>query len=127
MAVMENAVSCVEEKCWGSVQHIFDGPVSVSLLRVNAGTFCSTHKHVQRYNQFHVVSGKLLIVTYSDAGDTLHEKFILTRGMRLTIPPDMYHRFEVLMDGRVVEIYWTKDSSEARLDDIVRVREGGQF
>jgi repressor LexA len=27
----------IETKCWGSARHLFDGPVSVSLLRVEDG------------------------------------------------------------------------------------------
>lgn len=116
----------IENKVWGVVQHVFDGPVSVSLLRVNAGTYCSTHRHEKRYNHFHVISGKLLIRLYDERLQSV-DKIILKRHERISIPPGTYHRFEVLGDGQIVETYWTKDGSPATLDDIERVHEGGVF
>lgn len=115
-----------ETKVWGSVQHVFDGPVQVSLLRVSAGTFCSLHRHKTRWNQFQVVRGKIYVVLYFD-DLSVKEKITLRTGERATVPPGVLHRFEVLADGQVVEIYWTADGSAASLDDIERVREGGSF
>jgi oxalate decarboxylase/phosphoglucose isomerase-like protein (cupin superfamily) len=116
----------IETKCWGSARHLFDGPVSVSLLRVEAGTFCSLHYHEKRWNLFEVVRGRISVIVYEIDGQP-PIKTILRRGERYKVPPGVKHRFEVIEDGQIVEIYWTDDGSDALLSDIVRLQEGGRF
>jgi dTDP-4-dehydrorhamnose 3,5-epimerase-like enzyme len=122
----------IEKKCWGEVRHIFDGPVSVSLLRVEAGTFCSTHYHRKRWNRFFVVSGRVCLRFFasiepgSNYPETTHI-LILSAGEFFSVPPMQTHSFEVLESGRIVETYWTEDDSPAEYGDIVRFNVGGRI
>lgn len=115
-----------ETKIWGSVRHIFDGPVSVSLLRVNAGGYSSIHRHAKRFNHFFVVSGCLKIRLYSDNGpDRVGATKILRAGESCTVRPGTLHKFETVESGQIVETYWTRDGTPAEHEDIERVSEGG--
>lgn len=118
-----------EQKVWGSVKHLFDGPVSVSVLRVGAGAYCSIHKHNRRWNHFLVVSGEIDVITYGVAGEYLKPitKCTLSHLSAYVIPPGILHRFEVKKSGQVVETYWTSDGLNAEVDDIHRIEMGGRF
>lgn len=123
-------MSHVEEKVWGTVQHIFDGPVATSLLRVsNYGTCCSVHEHKRRDNLFHVVSGSLLIhiFEWTDA-QTIRYAYSrrLLQDQNWTAQPGLLHCFEVVQEAQVVEIYKTFDGSPAKESDIIRYQEGGR-
>lgn len=115
-----------ETKIWGSVKHLFDGPVAMSSLQVEAGSFCSLHRHLHRWNHFFVISGEITIVLYN--GDmTVSRRVVLKAHQSYTVKPGMLHKFEVGESGRVVEVYWTEDGHSASIDDIERIKEGGRF
>jgi len=124
-----------ESKVWGVVDHLFAGPVSVSLLEVKANTYCSIHKHEHRINCFRVISGKLHVVLYEEYEHPEHEepqykevaRIPLAAGDLYDVPVGVFHRFEVIQAGKVVEIYWTTDGSHVELHDIFRVKKGGEF
>ena len=117
-----------ETKCWGSVAHIFDGQVATSLLRVKAGTCCSIHFHSHRWNSFRVIRGKIVVVQYRHVVPCVeHCRHVLSTGQSIDIPPGVIHRFEVLEDGHVVEVYWTDDGSPVDIKDIQRFNEGGRL
>lgn len=117
----------VETKAWGEVRHIFDGPVSVSLLKVSEGGFSSIHKHVKRWNHFKVITGEIQVSTFVVFGDQhrSEDRWKLEAGETIDIPPGVLHQFKVIESGQVVEIYWTEDGSPAEKDDIIRITEGG--
>lgn len=116
-----------ETKVWGSVRHLFDGPVSVSILQVDAGTYCSLHRHASRWNMFFVVCGSINVVVYDSEAKNVSFKMRLRKGQTFKVNPGVWHRFEVIEDGRVVETYWTDDGSPATPGDIERLKEGGRF
>ena len=119
-----------EAKVWGSVIHLFDNSVSVSILRVEAGHCCSRHWHAKRWNRFEVIRGCIDVIIYSLNADG--DLIVISR-QRLRaadgypVPPNMIHRFEVVESGVVVETYWTTDGSDVCQDDIHRIDEGGRL
>jgi mannose-6-phosphate isomerase-like protein (cupin superfamily) len=115
-----------ETKVWGSVRHLFDGPVSVSVLRVEAGAYCSTHYHRHRFNHFLVVSGALDVVIFNEKLEEIKRVRVPAKSS-FAVSTEVIHRFEVIESGHVVETYWTKDGQDTRLDDIARLAEGGKF
>ena len=57
-----NSLPFWEDKCWGRVMHCFSSDLaSVSYLEVEAGYRCSRHWHVDRLNEFIVISGKIVV------------------------------------------------------------------
>ena len=118
-----------EDKCWGTVTHIFhSNTAAVSHLRVKAGTRCSRHYHQERVNHFCVLSGKVVIEEWHNHPELWLPSMatVLSAGQHHTVLANIPHRFRVLEDGEMIEIYWPSDyEAEVRLDDIVRFDEGG--
>jgi len=114
----------VESKAWGLVRHIFDGPVSVSLLRTEANGYCSWHYHEHRWNMFYVVSGTIIVIV-DDNNDGKIQRHILRAGDSYKVGPSVRHMFDVVESGQVVETYWTDDGTDVTIDDIVRLAPGG--
>lgn len=121
----------IEEKVWGRVHHVvMSSKLMVSVLEVNAGTFCSVHRHHYRTNQFKVVSGQLRIARFGwdDKGPS-KDPFsyaILRPGDEICVPELEWHQFIVDQDGVVIEVYHPAgEGDEVRLDDIERHSLGG--
>jgi len=108
-----------EEKVWGEALHVFGNDAcAVSVLTVKRGFRCSDHFHMDRINRFVVKSGKIVVVI----GDP-PEQITLSAGQMVDVEPRKTHRFEVLEDGVVIEVYFPKP---VRFDDIVRFNSGGR-
>lgn len=41
------------------------------------------------------------------------------------VAPNIYHRFYVISPGKLIEVYWTNDSTKCDINDIHRVTQGG--
>lgn len=115
----------VETKVWGEVKHVVVTPsVIVSLLTVKEGTRCSRHYHKFRTNQFHVMSGRIVVELWeTNESDKL--TVVVNPGCSLSVRPGIIHRFRVLESGHVVETYFALLPQTAELSDIVRFDEGG--
>ena len=116
-----------EDKVWGRVQHIFASPeAAVSLLEVKAGFRCSVHRHRWRINLFAVQEGKVRICWYEGEGTTTLRTLFLGPGDIYEMPVCIYHWFEVVESGRMVEVYWRSSFIHSvEHDDIERLDVGG--
>ena len=115
-----------EDKVWGSVIHAFASPhASVSCLEVNKGFRCSTHRHLDRANQFILLSGCVVIEQWIDGLDKRPHRSILIPGSILTVPSWLYHRFRVWQSGQIIEVYWPDHGGSVRPEDIDRNDTGG--
>ncbi len=122
----------LENKVWGKVRHAFQSEgCAVSILHTKRGGFCSKHLHQSRINRFIVVEGCIEVMTYvmlpeisDDVPAELKEttRIRLQEGDILDVPARVYHSFEVIESGIVVEVYWP---DRVDMDDIVRISEGG--
>jgi mannose-6-phosphate isomerase-like protein (cupin superfamily) len=112
-----------EPKCWGEVWHLFASDhAAVSHLKLNAGFQCSRHYHEHRVNQFAVLSGKIAVDEwFGDEVRTIE----LTPGRFHTVYSLVIHRFRVLESGEIVEVYYPDNDGQVRINDIVRLDEGG--
>lgn len=115
-----------EAKCWGMVRHIFASPhAAVSHLLVKRRTRCSWHFHQYRVNLFYVLSGEIVVEWKHDDYD--HCRIRLKARDVCSVPPSVPHRFRVVEDGELIEIYWPERPSDAvTLDDIHRLDVGGE-
>jgi mannose-6-phosphate isomerase-like protein (cupin superfamily) len=110
-----------EDKVWGTAHHIHhSNRYNVSLLEVKSGGFCSRHYHKDRFNEFHVHSGRIVVVEYEP-----EKRTELTSGESCVVRPGVLHRFEVIENGFVVEIYWTENGQPCLFKDIERMDTGG--
>lgn len=116
-----------EEKVWGRVMHVFANPhAAVSCLEVERGYCCSKHKHFERANLFAVQTGAIVVEVW-DEGSQEPDMVLLGTGDVFTVPSGVLHRFRVLTDGRVTEVYWPDvEGGVCRYDDIEREDEGGE-
>jgi mannose-6-phosphate isomerase-like protein (cupin superfamily) len=92
-------------KAWGTTQSLFElNGVEVNrLITFNAG-FSSEHIHNQKWSRFFAISGKIRVVIFRE--DSAKDTTILTSGMCTDVPPGVWHKFEVVEDSDVIEIYW---------------------
>lgn len=112
-----------EKKVWGEVTHLFASDrAAVSFLRLKRGYRCSRHYHSQRANQFVVLSGVVVVEEWSGE---VREENTLTAGQVHTVLSLVVHRFRVIEDGEMIELYWPDRGGTVQLDDIVRLDEGG--
>jgi quercetin dioxygenase-like cupin family protein len=111
-----------QQKIWGTTEAILRNPfVQVHEIRVQAGGYCSIHKHDARYNMFIVVSGALEVSKHSADGDLLRADTYFG-GTRVSVAPGVVHSFRALTDVHAFEVYWPE---EVRDSDIDRLTEGG--
>lgn len=104
-------------KVWGETRlvHLVPGVLEFHRIAAVKGGVCSKHAHQSKTNGFYVESGKLLIREWQNRYDLIDET-ILGPGDYCTVPPGVYHQFEVLEDCVAFELYY----AELLGDDIVR-------
>lgn len=119
-----------EKKIWGSVTHLFSNKYAcVSMLQVERGSWCSIHYHNDRANQFAVVEGKIIVSLYGmNERPNLRniDRIPLSKGEVYSVPSKVWHRFEVIEQGHLVEVYWPDRGGVCDFADIVRFCEGGR-
>jgi mannose-6-phosphate isomerase-like protein (cupin superfamily) len=117
-----------EKKVWGTVRHVFESfHAAVSILEVEAGTFCSRHSHAQRVNRFIVQSGSIDIVEYEDDGEKVVSRLTMSPGDVHDVEAGVVHRFEVIESGIVVEVYFpARPGDVVFAEDIERLDTGGR-
>jgi len=107
-------------KIWGVTEQVFtNGFVSVHLLDIKKGGFCSEHRHAQRANKFYVLHGQLEISIWTK--DEICDKTVLKEGQSTIVPIGAFHKFKGLSEVRCLEIYEVNISAE----DIERRTVGG--
>lgn len=91
-------------KSWGYTTEFFrNAMVSAHHLEIKKGGFCSEHKHLQKFNLFYVITGRLEIIIWRDKA--LKDITVLTDGQSSAIPPGFYHMFKGLTDVDCIEFY----------------------
>ena len=112
----------IQGKIWGQTQTLFQKPnFEFHRIEVNKGSFCSTHKHNNKFNSFYVESGQLKITIHqTDYG--LVDDTIMKMGDLTIVKPGLFHSFEAIENTVCFEIYWT----ELDHNDIQRENVGGK-
>lgn len=109
-------------KIWGETSLMFSkNNVSIHRIRIDADSWCSTHKHEHKYNMFYVESGEIEVHVWKNDYD-LVDITTLKDGESTTVKPGEFHKFVSIKESIVYEIYWT----ELLEDDIVRKDSGGK-
>ena len=113
----------IKGKIWGSTSPIFcKNNVEIHRIEGNKGGYCSWHRHQSKYNRFFVEKGTIKVTVQKDYGSgELEDETIIGPGQQTTVSPGDYHKFEVLEDCVVYEIYWV----ELDPNDIDRLTVGG--
>jgi mannose-6-phosphate isomerase-like protein (cupin superfamily) len=115
----------LQAKVWGTTSTLFASPFfSIHLLRINAGGFCSEHRHERKLNHFHVLSGKLFIHLWPAPGleQDQPDRTTLCPGDSFTVPVGFWHQFAAREETVCLEVYEAAPVEE----DIERRSEGGQ-
>ena len=110
-----------KQKAWGSDRCIkSNGCLALHRIEIDAGGFCSRHRHEHKWNGFFLESGKMTLMVWRESQPTVIE---LSAGDYAEVEPGCLHQFTCA--GKVVayEMYWTQ------LDafDIVRESTGGRL
>lgn len=106
-------------KIWGERHRILlTDKTEIDLLYTKKNTFCSTHKHKNKINKFHVVTGKVRI-------ETEFGSKVLNPGESWIVEPPLKHRFFNLEDSIMIELaYVNRGKIDPR--DIERESQGGK-
>lgn len=115
-----------EVKPWGTTRPIIRTPyLEQHVLEIKRGGFCSVHYHEKKWQALYVISGRLRMRTFNQAGK-LECSHLILRGDHAICPPGLRHQFFAPVDCIATEIY-TPTSHRETLDpaDIVRLSEGG--
>lgn len=121
---MDNiGLNVVRGKIWGNTTTIFaKNNVEIARIDVNKGGYCSTHKHMFKYNMFYVESGTLKVtILRPDAGSLIEDITTLSAGQSTYVEPGLLHNFCATDAVIAYEIYWTTMA----FDDIIRESVGG--
>lgn len=111
----------IQGKVWGQTQAIFQKPnFEIHRIEIEAGGYCSTHKHNNKFNAFYMESGELKILIEQQDYDLVDET-VIKAGELSIVKPGLYHSFEAVTDCVCYEIYWT----ELNHNDIERRTVGG--
>ena len=123
-------VTTFEKKCWGFVSHDFSNEVyCTSHLEVMAGWRSSIHLHEKRTNVFCCVDAEIIVELFGLGKQPTFSPtyaFRMVAGDAQRVAPMVWHRFRVIQDGRIVELYFTDRDVPCSIDDIVRHDEGGK-
>jgi mannose-6-phosphate isomerase-like protein (cupin superfamily) len=111
-------------KVWGTT-HLLCGSAhySVHLLRIEAGGFCSEHRHERKVNHFFILSGRLMIFEWPapPLDQDQPDVSFLESGDSKTIALGVWHSFRAVDTTIALEIYEAAPVEE----DIIRRSEGG--
>tara|TARA_R110000765_G_scaffold300733_1_gene395273 strand:- start:118 stop:477 length:360 start_codon:yes stop_codon:yes gene_type:complete len=109
-------------KVWGNTQSILSkNNVEMHRIKIDAGGYCSKHKHEHKYNAFFIEKGRLKITIWKNDYDLIDETILSDQELSI-VNPQEYHMFEAIEDTIAYEIYWTEISPS----DIIRENHGGQ-
>ncbi|MBE3109328.1 MAG: cupin domain-containing protein [Acidobacteria bacterium] len=114
----------IKAKAWGTTSLLFENPFfSLHLLRIEAGTFCSEHRHERKLNHFYVLSGKLVLHLWPAPGleQDQPDRTVLIPGDSFTVPVGIWHQFAAREAVVCLEVYEAAPVEE----DIERRSEGG--
>ena len=110
-------------KVWGETEEIFNnGVVSLNVLNIKRGGYCSEHQHSSKTNVFFVLSGRLEISQWPGSTEgEVPDVTVLEKGGSTRIPPGVWHKFRALEPTECLEYYLVLFSGP----DITRRSRGG--
>lgn len=118
-----SVMPCRVKKAWGYTTCIhYSNHMEVHLIEIAANGYSSRHYHEHKFNQFFVLTGKLLVHEYLPGKDNPRITHVLTAGMSEQLAPLCQHRFEAEEETFCLEIYWNDAIDPA---DILRQDVGG--
>lgn len=111
----------ISGKVWGTTCEVIKkNNVEIHRIHINAGGYCSKHKHNHKHNAFYVESGHLKVRVWKNAYSLVDEVTVMP-GMLTSVAPGEYHQFEAVTNCVAYEIYWV----EMEGTDIERESTGG--
>ncbi|MHC4748381.1 MAG: cupin domain-containing protein [Planctomycetota bacterium] len=99
-------------KTWGEKSNIFQNNLSeVSVLYLKPWQRCSWHRHLQKYNLFYVLKGKLVLKLEDGESEVLP-------GQIFTTVPGEYHEFQTRdLDTVIIEVMYVQyDANDIQRD-----------
>jgi len=106
-------------KVWGKTRELFiNQGVECHLIHAKAHAYCSKHRHLHKYNKFHVISGTLAVHVWKN-DYSLTDVTVLQPGDSCTVKPGEYHKFVAHEDTVALEFYWAElDPSDIEREDV---------
>ena len=126
----------IQGKVWGKTEALLVTPmIEVHKITINAGGYCSMHKHEFKWNMFYVLYGELDIHVRKNDYD-LVDVTNLVEGEYTSVAPNEYHMFKHHVPPGEEDLVkeWGRDAAAAALEiyylesiskDIIRETVGG--
>ena len=126
----------IQGKVWGMTEALLVTPmIEVHKIIINAGGYCSMHKHEFKWNMFYVLHGEIDIHVRKNEYD-LVDVTNLRVGEHTSVAPNEYHMFKhhVPPDEEEMVKKWGRPAAAAALEiyylesiskDIIRETVGG--
>lgn len=111
----------MEEKPWGTTSVVArEHDHHIDRIVVAPGGYCSVHKHAQKVNVFHVLTGRLYVRTFSVHGGTFSSAHMLP-GDAFVVPAGLWHQFHAQNGGaEALELYLPGPDGVLEHSDIER-------
>jgi mannose-6-phosphate isomerase-like protein (cupin superfamily) len=105
-------------KAWGVTRELITrNGVGVHHIEIDAGGYCSKHRHVHKCNLFYVVHGQLEVEVWK-SDYPLVDRTLLSANEQMVVAPGEYHRFRAISPVQALEIYWTElDEADIERDE----------
>ena len=95
-------------KFWGNTTSLFNrNNVEVHRIEGRKGGYSSEHRHIAKFNMFYVDGGVITLRVWKDPSGKVDET-ILRKGEMSIVAPGYFHKFEVIKDCVVYEVYWVE-------------------
>ena len=109
-------------KLWGTEFVLLNNErYCCKFLRINPGFVSSIHAHERKDETFVGVSGTVKLTIYTEDKQSF-EEHIIASGVRIRIPPQIYHSFEAVTQAWVMEVSTPhSDSDVRRLEESRRI------
>jgi len=109
-----------QPKPWGRTTPIIRDPLyHVDRIAVEPGGHCSIHRHLHKSNAFHVLSGALLVVRFTQVGGVGPHTW-MTAGNTYTLYPGWWHQFWTKIGAEALEVYLPATENPVDVADIER-------
>ena len=110
-------------KFWGSTISLFNkNNVEIHRIEGEKGGYSSEHRHTAKSNLFYVEAGRICLSVWKDPSDEA-DSTTLDKGEMSIVAPGYFHKFEIVKDCVVYEVYWVELDEK----DIERRTSGGTY
>ena len=127
----------IQGKVWGTTEALLVTPlIEVHKITIDAGGYCSMHKHEFKWNMFYLLYGKIDIHVQKNDYDLVDVTRLYQPGDFTSVAPNEYHMFKEHVEDEEMVREWGSVNAAGALEiyylepiskDIIRETVGGHL